>query len=244
VEPVEQPAQEVATSDTTDSDVMYRHGITVTCIICLMEIDTGASVSVYACGHMLHTECMQAALGNVNTRVKISRCCLLCRQKSRPLTQLFRDYSEDPLTEADAGDDTFMVFIKTFDGKTITLDVEGGYTIDNVKAKIQDKEGYESCDFQLIFSGKFLDGGRTVSSYNIESQSMLHVFGGLRGGSPKKRPRAVAATEMRHLENDPPLVTQLLQQPGWSAKEFLGAMTREQAAEFCNQLGAAMQSMR
>ena len=82
----------------------------------------------------------------------------------------------------DSGSDTKRIYVKTLQGKNISLDVQDGESIDSIKKKIQDKEGIPSDQMRLVFNGKQLEDQNTIQDYGIDSDSTVHLVLRLRGG--------------------------------------------------------------
>lgn len=77
---------------------------------------------------------------------------------------------------------TKQIFIKTLQGKTLTLDVSDTDSIASIKNKIFEKEGIPVEQQRLVFNGKQLEDNQTIADYNIEENSNIHLVLRLRGG--------------------------------------------------------------
>ena len=79
-------------------------------------------------------------------------------------------------------DDGFQIIVKNFEGKTLTYIVKPTDTIDNLKGQIKVKAGIDNLKFSLVTGGHQLEDNRTVSDYNIEKETTLHMLHWIKGG--------------------------------------------------------------
>ncbi len=79
------------------------------------------------------------------------------------------------------GHGSMQIFVKSISGNTMTIDVAPSNTIDAVKHKIEEFEGISPANQRLIFAGRQLEDGHTLSYYNIRAENTIHLTLRLRG---------------------------------------------------------------
>jgi len=75
----------------------------------------------------------------------------------------------------------FMIYIKKLSGEIIILEVSCDNTVEQVKGKVQVRDGLPIDEQRLIFAGKQLEDGRRLSFYNIQKEDTIHLVERLSG---------------------------------------------------------------
>ena len=147
---------------------------------------------------------------------------------------------ESDVCDSDSGD--MQIFVKTPEGKTITLDVEASDTIENIRAIIMNKEGTPKKQQRLLFMDMQLEDGYTISYYGIQKESTITLTMCIKGGVGKRgRVSESSASRISTVigmvapeASDIPQVRAAISLQGINIESWLESMTEAEIDELLN----------
>jgi len=145
-----------------------------------LALDGGGKIYVETLtGKMITLEVEPSdTLENLKSKIQDKECLMYAR-KLLEEGKTLSDYNipnEATLRLVLRPSGAYQIFVKTLGGKTIMLEVDPSDSVENVKAKIQDREGIPPNQQCLTFASKVLGKGRTLSDYNIPNNATLYLL--------------------------------------------------------------------
>jgi len=144
------------------------------------------------------------------------------------------DEEDDAEPKASDDDESFQIFVKLPEGKTITLEVEASNTIDVIKGMIKGKKGILPKHQRLTFGEVQLEDGQTLSNYNIQKDDTLQLALRIAGGGGGNKRTKVSYYEMSPKETDHELVKQCFAIQEFSPEVWLATLSREEVYAYSN----------